>query len=106
MRKQNVVILSQAFINTASKIHKKIEDGIFDVSNEVSTAEDFYFRIYLLMLRLHCFLSFCFLRLMELKLGLEWGILEQEGNLFLELHKKAPAAVEKLEVPWRKNSFC
>lgn len=26
----------QAFINTAAKIYQKIEEGIFDVSNEVS----------------------------------------------------------------------
>jgi hypothetical protein len=27
----------QAFINTAAKIYQKIEEGIFDVSNEVSS---------------------------------------------------------------------
>ena len=27
----------QAFIKTAGKIYQKIEEGIFDVSNEVST---------------------------------------------------------------------
>jgi hypothetical protein len=26
----------QAFINTANEIYKKIQDGVFDVSNEVS----------------------------------------------------------------------
>jgi len=26
----------QAFINTAREIYKKIQDGVFDVSNEVS----------------------------------------------------------------------
>jgi Ras-related protein Rab-2A len=29
-------VLGQAFINIASKIYQKIEEGIFDVSNEVS----------------------------------------------------------------------
>jgi len=28
--------VKQAFINTAAKIYQKIEEGIFDVSNEVS----------------------------------------------------------------------
>jgi Ras-related protein Rab-2A len=27
--------MEQAFINTAAKIYQKIEEGIFDVSNEV-----------------------------------------------------------------------
>ena len=30
-----IVLLSQAFINTARKIYEKIEQGVFDVSNEV-----------------------------------------------------------------------
>jgi hypothetical protein len=29
----------QAFINTAGSIYKKIEDGVFDVSNEVSLVQ-------------------------------------------------------------------
>jgi hypothetical protein len=30
------IISVQAFINTAREIYKKIQDGVFDVSNEVS----------------------------------------------------------------------
>ena len=29
----------QAFINTARKIYEKIEQGVFDVTNEVSTLQ-------------------------------------------------------------------
>jgi hypothetical protein len=31
-----MVVIAQAFINTAKEIYKKIQDGVFDVSNEVS----------------------------------------------------------------------
>ena len=34
----NVDYLFQAFINTAGTIYKKIQEGVFDVSNEVSFA--------------------------------------------------------------------
>ena len=33
------VVLFQAFINTAKEIYQKIQDGVFDVTNEVSANE-------------------------------------------------------------------
>ena len=33
---RGLFLFLQAFINTAAKIYQKIEEGVFDVSNEVS----------------------------------------------------------------------
>jgi hypothetical protein len=40
---QRLQLLPQAFINTAREIYKKIQDGVFDVSNEVSRVHSYVY---------------------------------------------------------------
>lgn len=43
------LFLYQAFIKTAATIYKKIQDGVFDVSNEVSFYVSPYLAVYVLI---------------------------------------------------------
>uniref|UniRef100_A0A182SXG7 Ras-related protein Rab-2A n=1 Tax=Anopheles maculatus TaxID=74869 RepID=A0A182SXG7_9DIPT len=41
--------VEEAFINTAKEIYEKIQEGVFDINNEVCTAQEFAQRALLLM---------------------------------------------------------
>lgn len=47
----------QAFIKTAATIYKKIQDGVFDISNEVRIFHSPFLRYFTLYLSMYCLLT-------------------------------------------------
>ena len=56
---RGLFLFFQAFINTAAKIYQKIEEGVFDVSNEVSVQSELLTYTLCMNLYVLMFCRFC-----------------------------------------------